>query len=283
MVFLLLKNLSVHFLSTKPQKNCCADITPAHSSQKILLNLHATFFCPSSRCPFHIPLHLYGVPVIIGLHMPYLLIFLFLHDANHTLKYLQTLPLNFRNHPSSDRFPESIDLSHRSTSANRLFADARSCFIVAVCFCWPAHFSSMSSENNIQKAAYTTVASEAENPPALVKKIGRTSYIVRIHFSETSTETMSDTIKRMLKTSSRITAAPPALSKKICYPKPSMPPLRQSYAAVSPVSSSGSVSPSALGSSELSSVSGVTPLSSDTDSSLSTHTLPRSVPWIWNW
>ncbi|WP_394683503.1 transposon-encoded TnpW family protein [Schaedlerella sp.] len=37
------------------------------------------------------------------------------------------------------------------------------------------------------------------NPPALVKKIGRTTYIVRIHFSETSTETMSDKIKRMLK------------------------------------------------------------------------------------
>ena len=37
------------------------------------------------------------------------------------------------------------------------------------------------------------------NPPALVKKIGRTTYIVRIHFSETSRETMSDKIKRMLK------------------------------------------------------------------------------------
>ncbi|MCI8941105.1 MAG: hypothetical protein HFH12_14160, partial [Dorea sp.] len=29
--------------------------------------------------------------------------------------------------------------------------------------------------------------------------IGRTTYIVRIHFSKTSTETMSDKIKRMLK------------------------------------------------------------------------------------
>mgnify|MGYP002509887276 CR=1 FL=1 len=38
-----------------------------------------------------------------------------------------------------------------------------------------------------------------KNPPALVKKIGRTTYIVRIHFSKTSTETMSDKIKRMLK------------------------------------------------------------------------------------
>ena len=27
-----------------------------------------------------------------------------------------------------------------------------------------------------------------DNPPALVKKIGKMTYIVRIHFSETSTE-----------------------------------------------------------------------------------------------
>ena len=55
----------------------------------------------------------------------------------------------------------------------------------------------MSSEKNIQNVADATAG--AENPPALVKKIGRTTYIVRIHFSETSTETMSDKIKRMLK------------------------------------------------------------------------------------
>ena len=38
-----------------------------------------------------------------------------------------------------------------------------------------------------------------DNPPALVKKIGKMTYIVRIYFSETSTETMEDKIKRMLK------------------------------------------------------------------------------------
>ena len=38
-----------------------------------------------------------------------------------------------------------------------------------------------------------------DNPPVLVKKIGKMTYIVRIHFSETSTETMEDKIKRMLK------------------------------------------------------------------------------------
>lgn len=35
--------------------------------------------------------------------------------------------------------------------------------------------------------------------PALVKKIGKTTYRVIIYFSDTSTETMSDKIKRMLK------------------------------------------------------------------------------------
>ena len=38
-----------------------------------------------------------------------------------------------------------------------------------------------------------------KDAPALVKKIGQTTYIVRIHFSKTSKETMSDKIKGMLK------------------------------------------------------------------------------------
>lgn len=40
----------------------------------------------------------------------------------------------------------------------------------------------MSSEKNIQKATETTTTARAENPPALMKKIGQTTYIVRIHF-----------------------------------------------------------------------------------------------------
>lgn len=38
-----------------------------------------------------------------------------------------------------------------------------------------------------------------KDAPALVKKIGKTTYVVRVHFSEISKETMSDKIKRMLK------------------------------------------------------------------------------------
>ncbi len=36
-------------------------------------------------------------------------------------------------------------------------------------------------------------------PPALVKKIGKIAYRVWAHFSETSTETLEDKIKRMLR------------------------------------------------------------------------------------
>ena len=38
-----------------------------------------------------------------------------------------------------------------------------------------------------------------DTPPSLVKKIGKTTYFVWAHFSETSTETMEDKIKRMLR------------------------------------------------------------------------------------
>ena len=45
----------------------------------------------------------------------------------------------------------------------------------------------------------TTTTAPAKEAPALVKKIGRTAYIVRVHFSKTSKENMSGEIKRMLK------------------------------------------------------------------------------------
>ena len=38
-----------------------------------------------------------------------------------------------------------------------------------------------------------------QTPPALVKKIGKTTYRVRVHFSTTSTEMMEDKIKRLLR------------------------------------------------------------------------------------
>ena len=35
-------------------------------------------------------------------------------------------------------------------------------------------------------------------PPVMIKKIGKTTYRAKIHFSETSKETMSDKIKRLI-------------------------------------------------------------------------------------
>lgn len=40
---------------------------------------------------------------------------------------------------------------------------------------------------------------EMTDAPALVKKIRKTTYIVRVHFSETSRENTSDMIKCMLR------------------------------------------------------------------------------------
>ncbi len=61
--------------------------------------------------------------------------------------------------------------------------------------CAPVLFS---GKNFREEGARATKAA-AKDAPALVKKIGRTTYIVRVHFSKTSKETMSDKIKRMLK------------------------------------------------------------------------------------
>ena len=44
----------------------------------------------------------------------------------------------------------------------------------------------------------TTTAARAEQPD-LVKRIGKTTYRVRVHFNQNSKETMSDKIIRMLK------------------------------------------------------------------------------------
>ena len=51
----------------------------------------------------------------------------------------------------------------------------------------------------MQMADTATSVSAPESTPAMIKKIGKTTYKVHVHFSNTSTETMSDKIKRMLK------------------------------------------------------------------------------------
>ncbi|MDE6260575.1 MAG: transposon-encoded TnpW family protein [Oscillospiraceae bacterium] len=55
--------------------------------------------------------------------------------------------------------------------------------------------------NNLSK----TISSAAvpNTPPSMVKKIDNITYRVWVHFSETSTETMEDKIKRMLQSEVR--------------------------------------------------------------------------------
>ena len=53
--------------------------------------------------------------------------------------------------------------------------------------------------HTMQVADAATASRPPENTPAIVQKSGKTPYKVHVHFSNTSTETMSDKIKRMLK------------------------------------------------------------------------------------
>ena len=57
----------------------------------------------------------------------------------------------------------------------------------------------MSEETCTRQTVDTTPARAPEDIPALVKTIGKTTYKVRVHFSDTSNETMKDKIMRMLK------------------------------------------------------------------------------------
>ena len=41
--------------------------------------------------------------------------------------------------------------------------------------------------------------SETDTPPCVRKTIDKTTYLVRIHFSETAKETLEDKIKRLLR------------------------------------------------------------------------------------
>lgn len=56
----------------------------------------------------------------------------------------------------------------------------------------------MNNEQTSTSAANITPTTQ-EDAPALVKKIGNTTYEVSFHFSTTSKETMSDKIKRLIK------------------------------------------------------------------------------------
>ena len=54
---------------------------------------------------------------------------------------------------------------------------------------------------NTTTASVSTLENIAaqEDPPALIKRIGGMTYIVRVHFSTTSKEIFSDKVKRLLR------------------------------------------------------------------------------------
>lgn len=60
----------------------------------------------------------------------------------------------------------------------------------------------MSNKEAINNATMSdrvvSLAAQEDERPTLVEKIGKTTYRVTIHFSATSSENMSDKIKRML-------------------------------------------------------------------------------------
>lgn len=45
----------------------------------------------------------------------------------------------------------------------------------------------------------TTAQTAEQQTPMLVKKIGKTTYMVGVHFSQTSKETMDDKVARLVK------------------------------------------------------------------------------------
>ncbi len=63
----------------------------------------------------------------------------------------------------------------------------------------------MDKENINMTAVDTVTTIDAEDaiaqkkPPALVKKIGKMTYIVRVHFSTTSKEAFTDKVNRLLR------------------------------------------------------------------------------------
>lgn len=56
----------------------------------------------------------------------------------------------------------------------------------------------MSNKNSNNLATTSPLNAKEMEQPAIVKKIGKTTYQVKIHFSTTSKETMSDKIKRLI-------------------------------------------------------------------------------------
>ena len=75
----------------------------------------------------------------------------------------------------------------------------------------------MNEETRTMQTADTTTARAPEDAPALVKKIGKTTYKVRVHFSDTSTETMTDVAYYYIDELQALGDIPPSLQNYIDY------------------------------------------------------------------
>ena len=65
-------------------------------------------------------------------------------------------------------------------------------------FSWKGEPMNNETTNRAATAATSPLTVKETAPPVMIKKIGKTTYRVKIHFSETSKETMSDKIKRLI-------------------------------------------------------------------------------------
>ena len=67
----------------------------------------------------------------------------------------------------------------------------------------PAYLYYMSASRTSYAGNYTSLysptATNSTTCPTVRKQIGKTTYIVRVHFSQTAKETMEDKIKRLLR------------------------------------------------------------------------------------
>ena len=65
-------------------------------------------------------------------------------------------------------------------------------------FSWKGEPMNNDTSNRSTPATASPLTVKEAAPPVMIKKIGKTTYRVKIHFSETSKETMSDKIKRLI-------------------------------------------------------------------------------------
>jgi len=65
-------------------------------------------------------------------------------------------------------------------------------------FSWKGEPMNNDTSNRSTPATASPLTAQGTQQPVMVKRIGKTTYRVKLHFSETSKETMTDKIKRLI-------------------------------------------------------------------------------------